>query len=249
MSERLSRKDFLIWAGLAGLGTALTCAGCNSKPPKKGIEASVEPSPSLKPNSTNIPPEPTLVKKAPTVELSPTTVPTNTFVPKPTSNLEPEIAPTSTQIFEITKVVVRPTLTSLPARKPTPKPGFSPPESTPTPKPLPWIEVDLSDQTLTYHGDEVREFIVSTGRPETPTIEGRYEVYLVFESCDMSGPGYYTKGVPNCMYYDRGYALHGAFWHNNFGHPMSHGCVNLRVEDAKWIYEHIKIGTKVWIHE
>lgn len=239
MIEKLSRRDFLRLAGLAGLEMALACTGC--KPPKppseKGADLPSEPSPALEPSLT-ITPKPTS-----------TVVPTDTFAPKPTSQLEPEIAPTSTQIFEITKVVVKPTLTSLPTRRPTSQPEISTPEPTPSPKPLPWIEVDLSDQTLTYHGDEVREFIVSTGRPETPTIEGTYKVYLVFESCDMSGPGYYTKGVPNCMYYDRGYALHAATWHDNFGHPMSHGCVNLRTEDAGWIYDHIKVGTKVWIHE
>lgn len=240
MTERLSRRKLLLGLGSAGLLAALAGAGCKPSTPfgKEG-EASAEPSPGLEPSLTNTPPELTLVKKTtPRPESSPTIVPTETFTPRPTK-LEPEIVPTSTKIFEITKVVVSPTL----------KPKVSTPESTPTSRPAPWVEVDLSDQILVFHGDEIREFIVSTGRPETPTIEGTYNVYFLFESCDMSGPGYYTKGVPNCMYYDRGYALHAATWHNNFGHPMSHGCVNLRVGDAKWVYEHIKIGTKVWIHE
>ena len=43
----------------------------------------------------------------------------------------------------------------------------------------------------------------------------------------MSGPGYYLPGVPYVMYFYQGYGLHGTYWHDNFGQPMSHGCVNL----------------------
>ena len=53
----------------------------------------------------------------------------------------------------------------------------------------------------------------------------------------MSGPGYYLTNVPYTMYFYRGYGLHGTYWHNNFGHPMSHGCVNLKTPDAKWLFD------------
>lgn len=54
--------------------------------------------------------------------------------------------------------------------------------------------------------------------------------------------------VPYTMYYYKGYAVHGAYWHNNFGHPMSHGCVNLRPSDAKWFYNFAPVGTPVVVH-
>jgi len=53
----------------------------------------------------------------------------------------------------------------------------------------------------------------------------------------MSGPGYRLPNVPHVMFFYKAYALHGTYWHNNFGQPMSHGCVNLRTEDARWLYE------------
>jgi lipoprotein-anchoring transpeptidase ErfK/SrfK len=64
----------------------------------------------------------------------------------------------------------------------------------------------------------------------------------------MSGPGYYLPGVPYTMYFYKGYGLHGTYWHSNFGTPMSHGCVNLKTEDAGWLYNWASIGTIVNIH-
>jgi lipoprotein-anchoring transpeptidase ErfK/SrfK len=51
------------------------------------------------------------------------------------------------------------------------------------------------------------------------------------------------------MYFFRGYAIHGAYWHNNFGTPVSHGCVNMRVEEAKALYEWASVGMEVVVHE
>jgi lipoprotein-anchoring transpeptidase ErfK/SrfK len=50
------------------------------------------------------------------------------------------------------------------------------------------------------------------------------------------------------MFFYAGYALHGTYWHNNFGHPMSHGCINLTRADAAWLYSWTPMGTKVVIH-
>ncbi|MBI5619492.1 L,D-transpeptidase, partial [Candidatus Gottesmanbacteria bacterium] len=63
------------------------------------------------------------------------------------------------------------------------------------------------------------------------------------------GPGYYLPDVPYVMYFYLGYAIHGTYWHNNFGHPMSHGCVNMRIEDAKTLFEWSSpqvTDTKAW---
>ncbi len=47
----------------------------------------------------------------------------------------------------------------------------------------------------------------------------------------------------------KGYGLHGTYWHNNFGYPMSHGCINLRIDDAGWIYNWAVVGTVINIHQ
>jgi lipoprotein-anchoring transpeptidase ErfK/SrfK len=59
---------------------------------------------------------------------------------------------------------------------------------------------------------------------------------------------YDIPDVPYTMYFYADYALHGAYWHNNFGNPMSHGCVNLPVDVAKWMYDWAPIGTMVVTH-
>jgi lipoprotein-anchoring transpeptidase ErfK/SrfK len=61
----------------------------------------------------------------------------------------------------------------------------------------------------------------------------------------MTGADYDTPDVPWTMYYSGGFAIHGAYWHNNFGTPVSHGCVNLRVPEAKALYEWAPMGTEV----
>jgi len=63
----------------------------------------------------------------------------------------------------------------------------------------------------------------------------------------MRGPGYHLEDVPYVMYFSGDFGLHGTYWHNNFGNPMSHGCVNLKTEDAKWLYNWVKVGTVVRI--
>ncbi len=87
----------------------------------------------------------------------------------------------------------------------------------------------------------------STGLPATPTVQGTYAVYRKLDSQTMSGPGYYLPGVQWVMYFYQGYALHGTYWHNNFGQPMSHGCVNLKNDDALWFYSFADVGTPVTV--
>lgn len=110
-----------------------------------------------------------------------------------------------------------------------------------------WIDVDLTNQHVyAYEGDVVvNSFIVSTGTWRTPTVTGQYKIYVKYRSAKMSGPGYYLPNVPYIMYFYKGYGLHGTYWHNNFGTPMSHGCVNLRTDDAAWLYEWASVGTLV----
>jgi lipoprotein-anchoring transpeptidase ErfK/SrfK len=112
---------------------------------------------------------------------------------------------------------------------------------------LPWIDIVLSEQRVyAYLGSElVNEFTVSTGKSTTPTVTGQYRVWIKLRYADMRGPGYHLKNVPYVMYFYKGYGLHGTYWHNNFGTPMSHGCVNLKTEDAEWVYNFVSVGSLI----
>jgi len=109
------------------------------------------------------------------------------------------------------------------------------------------IQLDLSEQTLTaYEGDTVvLTALVSTGVQRHPTPVGEYKILRKVRIQAMSGPDYYVPNVEFVSYFLDGYSIHGTYWHDNFGHPMSHGCVNMRTEDAKWIYEWAPLGTSV----
>jgi hypothetical protein len=119
-----------------------------------------------------------------------------------------------------------------------------------------WLEVDLGDQHMTaWQGDfRVADKMVSTGKPGFNTPPGTFFINLKFETEHMSqcqnGECWDIPDVPWVMYFTNdGVAFHGAYWHNDFGHPRSHGCVNLPVSFAKWLYEWAPLGTRVWIHE
>lgn len=113
-----------------------------------------------------------------------------------------------------------------------------------------WVDVDLGQQLLTaYEGSTpVMRFIVSTGTASHPTVTGQFRIWVKLEATDMSGPGYNLKDVPFTMYFYQGYGLHGTYWHDNFGTPMSHGCVNLRTSDAAWLFDFVSTGTLVNVH-
>lgn len=113
-----------------------------------------------------------------------------------------------------------------------------------------WIEVNLSNQTLTaWQGDvAVLHTYISSGLAATPTVTGRFRVDRKYSSQHMSGPGYSLPGVPWVMYFYSGYAIHGAYWHNNFGAPMSHGCVNMTPGEAQILYNWAPMGTEVYVH-
>lgn len=114
-----------------------------------------------------------------------------------------------------------------------------------------WIDVDLTSQTITaYIGDRpVYASLVSTGRVkdendplknfETPVGGFRITSKHVTATMDgdhaLDGP-YSIEDVPYVMYFQLAYALHSAFWHNSFGRPRSHGCINLAPTDARWLF-------------
>lgn len=138
----------------------------------------------------------------------------------------------------------------LPAATIPPPPAASaPPVPQPTLTTGKQIMVVLSEQ-MAYafqDGQLLRQFLVSTGLPGSPTVLGSFAIYVKYDSQRMVGPGYDLPGVPWVMYFYRGYALHGTYWHHNFGHPMSHGCVNMQTPEAEWVYNWAPIGTPVTV--
>ena len=140
------------------------------------------------------------------------------------------------------------------------------------------IEVSLATQELTCYEDEkvVLKTKISSGLPratlpgqipmKTPT--GNFNIYSKMPSKHM-GDGQLTSdieayelpGVPWTSFFaPHGVAFHGTYWHRNWGNPMSHGCVNMRTEEAKWLFrwttpvedpekwETVGYGTRVWVH-
>jgi lipoprotein-anchoring transpeptidase ErfK/SrfK len=140
----------------------------------------------------------------------------------------------------------RPGTTPPPAPAPTPRPGVPPPAPGSTGKE---IVVVLHEQRVYAYqnGQVVHSSLASTGIARYPTPVGRYSIYVKYFSTLMTGPGYYLPNVPYTMYFYRGYGLHGTYWHNNFGRPMSHGCVNLPTPEARWLFEWASVGTPVTV--
>jgi lipoprotein-anchoring transpeptidase ErfK/SrfK len=113
-----------------------------------------------------------------------------------------------------------------------------------------WIEIDLTNQILyAYRGNQlISGFLVSTGTSSYRTVTGTYKIYAKYPAVTMIGPGYHLEDVPYTLFFYKGYAIHGTFWHNNFGRPMSHGCVNMATNEAAWVYDNAPVGTYVFVH-
>ncbi len=116
-----------------------------------------------------------------------------------------------------------------------------------------WVEVILSQQRLIAHERDsiFMNTLISSGKYGR-TRKGTFRVWAKFRSAKMSGGRgrnyYYLPNVPCIMYFDGAIGLHGTYWHNNFGHPMSHGCVNMRTPDACKLFDWAPMGTKVVVH-
>lgn len=107
-----------------------------------------------------------------------------------------------------------------------------------------WIEVNLSQQTLmAYEGDRmVYATLISSGLPRWSTIKGLFRAWAKVRSGTMYGAEgkadyYYLEDVPWTIYFHDDFAIHAAYWHDRFGAPHSHGCVNVPPLAAKWIFE------------
>lgn len=132
-------------------------------------------------------------------------------------------------------------------------PDASPPEGVDNGR---WIEVNLFDQTIAIYDNSelVYASVIASGIEPFWTRPGLFQVYQKLNATLMRGAfeadrsdAYYLEDVPWTLYYDKARALHGAYWHNSFGSPRSHGCVNLSVGDARWIFDWAKEGDWVYV--
>lgn len=113
-----------------------------------------------------------------------------------------------------------------------------------------WIDVDLSHQALVAYEWKQPRYVtlISSGRVRTPrpdldyrTPQGLFRIRAkhltsTMDSDEPGEPPYSLEDVPYVMYFHGAYAFHSAFWHDRFGRPRSHGCINLAPRDAKWLY-------------
>jgi len=165
--------------------------------------------------------------------------------PERESELEPELAPAAEAAEAIEEAAA----------------GWGVGEFGPGPQQGAWKEIviSISGQAMWAYenGELVTSTYVSTGTgevPETVTPIGHWSILTKYDIQDMEGTisdeYYFVEDVPHVMYFDNlGNALHGAYWHSNFGAPMSHGCVNLPLDVAAFLYEWAPVGTAVSVIE
>uniref|UniRef100_B8HTC5 ErfK/YbiS/YcfS/YnhG family protein n=1 Tax=Cyanothece sp. (strain PCC 7425 / ATCC 29141) TaxID=395961 RepID=B8HTC5_CYAP4 len=206
------------------------------------------PSPTIAPSASPTPAATPSPSPTPAASSSPTVQPTPSASPSPVAKPSPSPTP-------------GPKATSAPTVKPSPS---VPPKSTgqkQVPKKDPiaakisalkqtqqrWIQISLTRQRLiAWEGNKpVYAVIISTGKPGTETPSGIYTIQTKLRQARMQGDDYDIPDVPYTMYYDGSYAIHGAYWHRSFGTPVSHGCVNVAVDHAGWLFNWANVGTPV----
>ena len=122
-----------------------------------------------------------------------------------------------------------------------------------------WVDISLADNSVTaYIGGKVAggPYYMVPGAPDTPPVTGTFHVYLKYDVQTMRGENadgtkYETEGVPWVTYFTGSYAMHGAPWRSSFGwsgYGGSHGCVNMPVDAAKFIYDWTDMGDTVVVH-
>jgi hypothetical protein len=119
-----------------------------------------------------------------------------------------------------------------------------------------WIEINLGEQTFSVydHSQMVFATLMSSGVKPFYTRPGLFQIYKKLNAEQMSGTFeadhsdyYYLENVPWTMYFDEARAIHGAYWHTLFGYNASHGCVNLSIADARWVFDWANTGDYVYV--
>jgi lipoprotein-anchoring transpeptidase ErfK/SrfK len=128
----------------------------------------------------------------------------------------------------------------------------TPPEGVTTNR---WIDVNLSEQTLTVYDNRELVFatVIASGLEPFWTRPGTFQIFQKKETETMrnNDPAdfYYLDNVPWTMYFDGARALHGAYWRTRFGYPQSHGCINLSAGDSHWLFNWAVEGDWVYVHD
>ncbi len=106
-----------------------------------------------------------------------------------------------------------------------------------------WVNVNLYEQVLTAYEGSTPIFatLIASGLPDFQTNVGTFKVWARRASTPMSGamgsPNFYSlPAVPYVMFFDNEISLHGTYWHDGYGYKHSHGCVNMTISDAKWVF-------------
>ena len=112
------------------------------------------------------------------------------------------------------------------------------------------IEVDLSEQKLFLNSKNkvLRVYEISSGGAGRETKTGLFRIYAKYTSYPSWGIDWHYD-LPFAMFFHHDLAIHGAYWHNDFGTPVSHGCINMRVQDAEALYSKVPKWTYVYVHE
>lgn len=118
-----------------------------------------------------------------------------------------------------------------------------------------WAEVDVSNNWVRlWNGATSAGFFeMVPGAPNTPTRKGTFKVWTQVRSQTMKGDDFELPNVRWVSYFDRGIGFHSAYWRHNFGPSVSrysgsHGCINMREQDAKQVYDFLKVGSTVVVH-
>jgi lipoprotein-anchoring transpeptidase ErfK/SrfK len=121
-----------------------------------------------------------------------------------------------------------------------------------------WLDVDITNKRMyAYeHGVVVKEFLITSGAPLTPTVKGQYTIQSKVRRQDMrgfnaNGTRYYQPDVEYINYFYQDYAIHGNYWRpaSVFGNVnTSHGCVGIVNADALWVWNWAPVGTPVIVH-
>jgi hypothetical protein len=131
-------------------------------------------------------------------------------------------------------------------------PNTTPPEGVTNGR---WIEINLEEQTIAAYENNQLIFATmgATGAEPFWTRPGLFQISEKKEAETMrnNDPAdfYYLEDVPYTMYFDGARALHAAYWRTRFGYPQSHGCVNLSMGDAHWLFDWANVGEWVYVHD